>query len=132
MSPIIKIAGAITLVLSVVAIVAESNHTSVAPAPPDHAYWLSLDRPVYLPAGAVICSEIDLMDAFVQGRQRGGVDEGHRAEQELFLHAGGDCIRTKDRGRVRVLDKTVPDDGLVKIEWSGLTNEEAFSRDLSN
>jgi hypothetical protein len=66
MSPTIKIAGAITLVLSVVVIVAESNHTSVAPAPPDHAYWLSLDRPVYLRAGAVICPEIDLMDAFMQ------------------------------------------------------------------
>jgi len=132
MLPIIKIAGGTTLALSVVAIVAGSNHPSVAPAPSDHAYWLSLDRPVYLRAGAVICPEIDLMDAFLQGRQRGGVDEGHRAEQELFLHAGGNCIRTEDRDRVRVLDKTVPDDGLVKIQWGGLTNEETFSRNLSN
>jgi hypothetical protein len=62
---------------------------------------VSLDRPVFLRAGAVICPEIDVLSAYIDGRQAGGDDEGHRAVQRLFLRAGGECIRTIDRDQVR-------------------------------
>ena len=92
---------------------------------------LSLDRPIYLRVGAVICPQVDVLGAFLDGRQAGGEAEGHRAVQQLFLRAGGECIRTIARDPVRVVDKDVSGDRLVKIQWAGMTNL-AFTRDLSN
>jgi hypothetical protein len=92
---------------------------------------VSLSAPVYLRAGAVICPQMDVLGAYLDGRQAGGEDEGHRAVQRLFLRADGECIRTINRDRVRVLDNSVAGDRLVKIQWEGMTNL-AFTRDLSN
>ena len=69
--------------------------------------------------------------AYMDGHHTGGEDGGRRAVQQSFIHAGGECIRTVAGDRVRVVDQSVPDDGLVAIQWNGTTNL-AFARDLSN
>lgn len=108
-----------------------ADHSPATPAP---SASVSLDRPVYLRKGAVICPKMDVLGAYLAGHQAGGEDEGHRAVQRLFLRAGGECIRTIDRDQVRVLDKDLSGDHLVEIQWPGTAPEvsEAFTRDLSN
>jgi hypothetical protein len=59
----------------------------------------------------VICPQIDVTGAYIDGYREGGEDEGHRAVQQLFLHAGSDCVRTLRRDQVPVMEKSMPDDG---------------------
>jgi hypothetical protein len=61
---------------------------------------------------------------------RRGVHHG----DHVTIESAGECVRTIDRDQVRVLDKEVSGNHLVKIQWPGTAPEvnEAFTRDLSN
>ena len=47
---------------------------------------MSLDRPVYLRKGAVICSQADVLGACLDGYRMGGEVQGHRAVKRLFRY----------------------------------------------
>jgi hypothetical protein len=90
-------------------------------------------RQAYLAKDAVICSEMALLGAYLDGHRAGGEAAGHRAVADLFAHPRGECLRTLGRDRVRVLDATVSANKLVKIEWQrGMHSFMALPEDLEN
>lgn len=110
--------------------VAWANAHASKPASPAA---LSLASPVYLREEAVICPQMTVTGAYLDGHYAGGEEAGHRALRDLFVHASGDCVRTIDRDRVRVLDDSVSEAKLVKIQWdAGMPPFLAWAHDLSN
>jgi hypothetical protein len=88
-------------------------------------------KPVYLREETMICPEIMIMGAYLDGHRAGGEAAGHRAVADLFIHPRGDCIRTIGRDRVRVLE--LSPGKLAKIEYeAGLPAYMALPGDLSN
>jgi hypothetical protein len=88
---------------------------------------------VYVQKDAVICPEITLLGAYMDGHRAGGEAEGHRAVRDLFVHPRGDCVRTIGRDRVHVLDEAVSPNKLVKIRWiEGMPPYMAESSNLDN
>jgi len=92
---------------------------------------MSLDRSVYLRKGAVICSQADVLGAYLGGYRMGGEVQGHRAVERLFRYPDGGCVRSFFRDQVQVLDASISDDKLVNIKWAGL-RKQALPEDLSN
>jgi hypothetical protein len=101
----------------------------------DDAVRVLANLAVYVRADAVMCDELAVEGAFMEGHHAGGQEAGFQAMRDLFIRPPSDCARMLSRQQVKLLEDPALSSGrgkqLIKVQWQGM-KWVARSVDLSN